>query len=173
MFEQLNVLAAKEGWPTKFDPLLNFEHPKLRALLDLWREKAGDGVPVRVSFDMRSLKPFLPHVLILEREGEGNARRFRFRLFGSALQLLFGEHTGRYLDEMVSAQMLPSWTTTYGAVLTARQPLRILTRFRIASAEFLEGEILAAPMSSGAGAVDQILAATYVDTKNLVLPQFE
>lgn len=171
-FAHLNALARKLNWPVLFDPGLAFEREELRGLLELWRAKAGDGVPPRTVFDMRSLKPYVTHILILERQGSGEARRYRFRLFGSAHLQLFGEHTGHYLDEMVSAGLLPSWLALYDSVLAARRPLRAVVHFRMPSENFLRGEIFAAPVSNSAGAVEMILAATYVGTKNVVPSPF-
>ena len=172
-FVKLNALAKAEKWPMRCDGELVFERPELRSLLELWRSKAAGGIPARAAFDMRTLKPFLTHLIILERHGSGEARRYMFRLFGSAHLQLFGEHTGRYLDEMVSAKMLPSWLAVYDAVLEMRQPFRIVTHFRMPSSNFLKGEIFAAPMAGSSGAEDMILAATYVNVHDVVPPPFE
>jgi hypothetical protein len=171
-FAALNAEAESKRWPVRCDGALAFERPELRALLELWQSKAAGGIPARTAFDMRALKPFASQIVILEREGEGDAGRYRFRLFGSVLSQLFGEHTGRYLDEMVSANMLPGWLAVYDAVLETRQPLRIETYFRLPSENFLKGEILAAPMTDASGAERMILAATYVGPEDVVSPPF-
>jgi len=168
-FTQLRREAEKHQWPMQCDAALAFERPDLRCLLDVWRGKAGDGVPTRASFDMRTLKNFAAHVFILERVRTGEARRFKFRLFGSSLLQLFGEHTGRFLDEMVAPAMAPSWHAIYDAILDARQPLRIVTHFRMPSSDFLKGEMFAAPIADAAGIENMILAATYVSPSDGVL----
>jgi hypothetical protein len=165
---ELNALASAEKWPMRCDGELAFEQPKLHALLELWRSKAGGGIPARIAFDIRALKPFLTHVIILERHGSGEGRRYLFRLFGSAHLQLFGEHTGHYLDEMVAPELLPSWLAIYDAVLATRQPFRIVTHFRMPSSDFLKGEIFAAPMADSSGAEKMILAATYVSVHDAV-----
>lgn len=166
---RLDALAEKHKWPTQCDADLVFDRPELRALLGIWRTKAGDGVPPRSAFDIRTLKSLASHVFILERAGTGEARRYQFRLFGSAHLQLFGEHTGRYLDEMVTPEMLSSWLAIYDGVLEARQPLRIVTHFHLPSLGFLNGEMLAAPMTDDTGGEQMILGSTYVSPAN-VLP---
>jgi len=168
-FAQLNRAAEKHHWPMQCDATLAFERPDLRYLFEVWRGKAGDGVPARAAFDMRTLKNFAAHVFILERVRAGERRRYKFRLFGSALLQLFGEHTGRFLDEMVTPEMLPSWQAIYDAIIEARRPLRIVTHFRIPSSDFLKGEMLAAPIADAAGIENMILAATYVSTSDGVV----
>jgi hypothetical protein len=170
---ELNALAKVRKWPMRCDGELAFEQPKLLALLELWRSKAGGGIPARTTFDMRSLKPFLTHLVILERHGSGEDRRYFFRLFGSAHLQLFGEHTGHYLDEMVAPELLPSWLAIYDAVLAMRQPFRIVTHFRMPSSNFLKGEIFAAPMTGGSGSENMILAATYVNVHDVVPSPFD
>jgi hypothetical protein len=171
-FAALNILAEAKNWPMRCDASLAFERGDLRALFELWQSKAAGGVPARAAFDMRALRPFAPQIIILEREGDGEEGRYKFRLFGGSLAQLFGEHTGRYLDEMVSPKMLPSWLAVYDAVLRAGRPLRIVTHFRLPSEHFLKGEILAAPMKDGSGEMRMILAATYVGPQDVAPPPF-
>lgn len=171
-FAELRATAAKQKWATELDTTLAFERQELRSLLDIWLGKAAGGVPARSQFEMRTLKAFATHIIILERIGQASARRYKFRLFGSAHLKLFGEHTGRFLDEMVTAEMLPSWLAIYDAVLKARQPIRIVTHFFTPTLEFLRGEMLAAPVADASGLENMILAATYVGPKDAVLKPF-
>ena len=150
----------------------NFDRAELHAFCELWLSKATDGVPARSAFDLRALKPFLRNITILEREVTNGARRYRFRLFGSTLALLFGEHTGRYLDEMVAAELLPSWLAFYDTVLSCGQPLCIFNYYRTKSEDYIKGEILAAPLADDSGDVHMILAGTYVGLQDGVPPPF-
>ena len=127
------------------DETLSFHRAELRELCDLWRAKAASGVPTRSALDMRALRPFASHLTILERVGALAARRYRFRLFGSTLALLFGEHTGRFLDEMVSTALLPNWLAYYDAVLAHRAPFRFINYYRIPSEDYLKGEFSRPP----------------------------
>ena len=167
---ELNALAEAKGWPMRSDGTLTFEHGELSELCNLWRSKAAGGVPARSQFDMRMLAPYARNIMILEQAGEAQEGRYRFRLFGSTLMFLFGEHTGRFLHEMVSEELLPSWQAFYGAVLASRAPLRLITYYRTPNEAYLKGEIFAAPLADETGAVRLILAATYVGLQDSVPP---
>lgn len=167
---RLNAMAEANGWPLSCDPAMAFERPELCALHELWCAKATAGVPRRSVFDIRALKPVASCLIILEREGEGAARRYRFRLFGSGLAILFGEHTGRYVDEMVAPELLAVWHATYDTVLETGEPLRIVNLFRNLSGDYLKGELLAAPLADEAGQPRLIMAATFVGLKDAVIP---
>jgi hypothetical protein len=169
---ELNALAEAKGWPMRCGCGQNFCQSEMQALCELWQSKAANGVPPRSAFDMRALQPYARNIAILEREGTSDARRYRFRLFGSTLTLLFGEHTGRALDEMVSAELLPSWLAFYDTVLACGQPMRIFTYYRSQNENYLRGEIIAAPLADDAGDVRMILAATYVGLQDGVPPPF-
>jgi hypothetical protein len=169
---ELNALAEAKGWPMRCDQDEAFDCAELHAFCELWRSKAADGVPARSAFDIRVLKPFVRNITILERVGTNGSRRYRFRLFGSTLALLFGEHTGRFLDEMVAAELLPSWLAFYDMVLLCGQPLCIFTYYRIKTEDFIKGEILAAPLADDSGDVRMILAMTYVGLQDGVPPPF-
>ena len=166
----LNDLAEAKGWPMRCDAKLEFERRDLHALCDIWRSKASGGVPQRSVLDMRTLKPFARNLAILERTQ--CPARYRFRLFGSTLALLFGEHTGRFLDEMVSAQLLPGWTAFYDGALAGGAVLRFINYYRIPTQAYLKGEILAAPLADESGEVRMILASTYVGLKDGAPPPF-
>lgn len=70
-------------------------HPKLIALLASWSGKcAGEKLPARRQFPVAELRPWLGHLALLERCGDG----FLFRLCGTDLIARFGgEATGRML----------------------------------------------------------------------------
>ncbi|MBU6297081.1 MAG: hypothetical protein KGJ79_01285 [Alphaproteobacteria bacterium] len=159
---QLNALAEAKGWPMRCGDVRAFERDELGTLYELWLSKAANGVPSRTQFDMQLLRPFARNVTILDRVNIHGRRRYRFRLFGSALAVLFGEHTGRYLDEMVPPALLPGWQTFYDTVLGSGRPLRITNYYQVPDENYLMGEILAAPLADEAGDVRLILAATYV-----------
>jgi hypothetical protein len=163
---RLNAFASANGVAMRCysDPV--FVDPRLQALHELWMEKAATDIPARSSFNLRSLLPFAKHLIILEREENGTKHRYKFRLFGSAHTFLFGDHTGHYLDDMVAPERLSSWLAFYDAVLEERQPLRIVTQFRIPNGVDLEAEIYAAPLRDEVGIIRQVLAVTFVDLRD-------
>jgi len=167
---ELNALAETNGWPMRCGCDQAFERCELNELAALWQSKADSGVPARSQFDMRALKPFTRNIAILEREETSG--RYRFRLFGSTLTMLFGEHTGRMLDEMVSPDLLASWQAVYDTVLSSAKPLQVVTYYRLSTGNYVKGEILGAPLADDLGEVRLVLAATYVGLQDGVPPPF-
>jgi hypothetical protein len=148
----LNTHAETLGWPYRCDPARAFDQPELNAMCALWHAKSCGELPPRAAFDMRALKPFVRNVFLMDRIGQKGVWRYRFRLFGSNLVHLFGEHTGRYLDA----------TIRYGA------PLRFINYYRTPSQDFLKGEIFAAPLADEVEGQPLVMAATYVNHKDAV-----
>ena len=159
----LNAHAELLGWPFRCDLSLTFAKSELNALCELWRDKAnGHGLPSRAALDMRALKPFVRNISILERIGPKGLWRYRFRLFGSSLAQLFGEHTGRYLDEMAVPESLENWLACFDTTIRFGGPLRFINYYQIPSQEFLKGEIFAAPLAAETENQPLVLIATYV-----------
>jgi len=74
-----NVAAIREGWHSLCDPTLQFSHPELTKLLELWLAHAGaTGIPPRREMSARMLKAMLRDVAIYERvRAEDGRRRYR------------------------------------------------------------------------------------------------
>jgi hypothetical protein len=167
-----NAEAETSGWPMRCDARCRFSEEKLQKLHALWQSKAKGGMPKRADLDIRTLKPFMRNITILEKVETERGRNYRFRLFGSALSLIFGEHTGRLLDEMVLPATLNGWVAFYDMVLTTGAPLRLENFFRADASAFLKGELLAAPLTDDTGTVRFVLAATFVDANNFAHSPF-
>jgi PAS domain len=159
----LNTQAEMRGWPYRCDPSQTFDRPELTALGELWHTKNDDGLPTRASLDMRTLKPFVRNIFLMDRIGQKGVWRYRFRLFGSNLVHLFGEHTGRYLDEMVSPALLQNWLACFDTTIRYGGPLRFINYYRTQTNGFLKGEFFAAPLAEEAPDQPLVLAATFVD----------
>jgi hypothetical protein len=159
----LNALAIAMGWGTRCYEDLDFVQPELNALRDVWRTKAlAIGPLSRTDLDARLLKPFLPHISLIERAAEpSGAARYRMRLCGSEIVRRFGEQTGRFVDDFIPAKLLPRWTASTDAVLGCIAPLRLVSRFEAPQVSWLDGETFAAPLANGGAPPDTIFTATY------------
>jgi PAS domain len=159
--EDFNAAASREGWPTRCDPACAFEDARLAALLDIWRTVRGTRtLPLRGDFSARTLARHLQHLTFVERVvEESGARRYRFRLFGSALASVTGDWTGRFLDEAVPGTFLPSWLATYDTTLAAAEAMRFTARFRAAHLEHILAESLVAPLGDESGAPAGLLVS--------------
>jgi hypothetical protein len=154
--------AHTEGWPSTYTDIHTFRNPELASLAAIWREKAGDRpAPAREDMDARSLKHVLRRITIVERVTEGDRKRLRIRLIGSEIVSRFGDDTGRYIDEVIPANLLPRWEVLYNAVLDSCRPVRIWTPFDHPRAKHLAGETLLLPLLGPDGKVSVLLTATF------------
>ena len=147
---------------------LQFDHPELNALRDVWNEVAAKHPPTRADFDARKLKPFLRNIAIIERVTSGSApARYRIRLHGSAIAQWFGEQTGHFIDEFIPQRTLPRWTAGYDVVFAHGAPLRFISRFELPQINYLDGESFSAPLVDEAGNTNLVLSAMYTQRKDL------
>ena len=78
------------------------DHPEIRDFYRLWLAlRRGRLVPSRADLDPVAIKACLPHVFMIDVEGGGV--RFRYRLCGTAVAAVYGDFTGKYVDEFVPA----------------------------------------------------------------------
>jgi hypothetical protein len=150
--EEFNARSAREHWAAVCDDKLIFESPKLAQLRDIWLSVRGEReMPRREDFTARNFGKHLRHLTFVERVEEGGSRRYRFRLFGSALGRYIGDSTGKYLEEVVPQQFIESWLATYDLVIATRKPHRFVARFRAEHLEHVTAETLVAPLAGDVG----------------------
>lgn len=155
-----NRAAREGGWHSLCDATLSFSHPDLTRLLALWRSEAGENaIPLRRTMSPRLLKSFLRDVAIYERVGEGEGRRYRVRLMGTAFAQILGDLTGKFIDEAVGAEFVPRWHGSLDATLGAGTALRFLGREDTRGMTFLTGEFFSAPLIADDGRMSLVLAA--------------
>lgn len=77
------------------------DHPGIRDFYRLWLGlRRGRKVPSRADLDPVAIKAYLPQIFMIDVENGG--ARFRYRLCGTAVAEVYGDFTGRYVDEFVS-----------------------------------------------------------------------
>lgn len=146
--EAFNVRAGREKWATVCDEKLDFESSRLAELREVWRTVRGTReMPRREDFTPRILGKHLQRLTFVECVRENGARRYRFRLFGSALAQYLGDSTGKFLEEVVPEIFIASWIATYGLVMETRAPMRFLSRFRASHLDHVAAECLVAPLA--------------------------
>jgi hypothetical protein len=155
-----NRAAREGGWHSLCDATLQFAHPALIKLLQLWRSEAGEtGIPLRRTMSPRLLKTVLRDVALYQRIGEGAGRRYRIRLMGTAFATVLGDLTGKFVDEAVPAEFVVRWHASLDATLGTRAPLRFVGREDTKGLTFLTGEFFSAPMIGDDGQANLVLAA--------------
>jgi hypothetical protein len=160
--EKLRAQAREFGWPVVFDPDLNFDGPGLRRIIDLWQAKRGPrALPARSDFSARDLKSNLSRILLFEAVV---GPRYRIRLMGSALTQVWGDLTGKFVDEAVPPHLQPRWIAFIEGVLTMGRPLRMKARVDFMEKTFLVAEFAAVPLSDDAGQPTMVMAAIHASS---------
>jgi hypothetical protein len=116
--------------------------PVLSALWRYWDEKRK----ARLMPRRRDLDPpleiprLLPHLLLVER-AEG---RFRWRLAGTAVVEAYGQElTGRFIDEVISAERREAAHRHYATVFDTSRPIFVRNRYTSRNAtDFVVSRIL-------------------------------
>ena len=122
-------------------------------------------MPARADMTARDLKPYMPHMSLLERVGTGRSARYRVRLHGTMLTSYAGDKTGQFLADFIPAHLVGSYIGVYDAVLELLTPIRLVSHFQAPEVDYLAGESLVAPLSATANASPLILSVTYVEPR--------
>jgi hypothetical protein len=156
-----NAAARREAWHSICDPSVQFAHPDLVKLLDLWRANAGEtGIPPRRVMSARMLKSMLRDIAIYERIVTADGvRRYRVRLIGTGFAQIVGDLTGRFVDEAVGSDFVPRWHAALDATLGENAPLRFVGREDTSDMTFLTGEFFSAPLMADDGQVSLVLGS--------------
>ncbi len=155
-----NAASVREGWHSLCDPTVQFSHPELTKLLELWVSHAGaTGIPPRREMSARMLKSMLRDVAIYERMPSPGGRRYRVRLIGSGFAQIVGDLTGKFIDDAVAPEIVPRWHAALDATLGAAAPLRFVGREETNGMIFLTGEFFSAPLMADDGQVNLVLGS--------------
>lgn len=132
--------------------------PMVRALHGWWLEHRGQhGLTDRRTLDPEALKLLLPNLFIAEAEHA--PFRIRYRLVGTkAVQITGFDITGRYLDELLSAQPEVPWLDYYRMVYDSREPLMGSVIVSALSGGTFTYEFGLFPLTVGGSRVDQFVA---------------
>lgn len=141
-------MAEFEDWANsprhaaEMDVSLAFESDALKNAWREWSRQANGGVPHRSAFTARNSKSFLAHLVIFERRDS----TFLIRLMGTKVSAVIGEMQGRMLDEALPADVATRWKTALSDVLRSGKPIRVVNAVSFRNLNFLQAEILLAPL---------------------------
>lgn len=132
--------------------------PMVRRLHAYWTSKRGDRpLPSRADIEPGEIKDLLPFILIADLVGE--LPRVRYRLVGTRVAAASGiELTGRFLDELVAADVENEWQGHYTRLRDEGRPL-----YGSATVPRLDGDLFRYefglfPLTTDGTAVTQSLA---------------
>ncbi len=137
----------------------------VRLFHEYWLSKCVPGrLPGRRDIDPHEMRPFLPHVMMIDVErgpevkGGGGRYRFRHRLVGTHLVDLFGEDmTGRYIDDMIEPEVYEDVHGRLAQIVDTRRPVYGISPISMPHRDFVEFEHLTAPLASDGATVDILL----------------
>jgi CheY-like chemotaxis protein len=157
--EQLRVRLAGllGGWAVE-------RNPTLRRLYHYWLAKRGDlPWPDRHAIDPTDLADILPNLVIVEIVGEGEARRFRYRLIGTAIVTAYGrDATGRFIDETLTGAYRDFVIRLLNEVVTTGRGIYAASAFRLENSG-LSAERIFLPLSVGGAEIRQIIVSHTLD----------
>jgi hypothetical protein len=104
----------------------------------------------------RDLKSYLRHVMLVQRESE-KPPGYRWRLIGTQLTEIIGNHTGKLFEDSIPSEHLQRWNGVCDMILESEQPWRFLGRVHIRGREYLKAENLYLPLSDEAGIPNYIM----------------
>ncbi len=151
----------------QYDVELEFARPELNQIRDIWREKTKvKPVASRADFDARTLKPFMRNMVILDVEMQPDgSRRYKNRYEGSAVVEVFGEQTGKYLDQYVPADRLERWRAGHDLIALSGRPLRFVINYNSPQISYLRSEVFMVPLSEDGTTVNMLMAFNYFGPK--------
>lgn len=155
-------MAEFEDWASsprhavEMDASLAFESDVLKSAWQEWSRQAIAGVPHRSAFTPRNAKPFLPHLVIFERRDS----TFLIRLMGTKVSAVIGEMQGRTIDEALPSDVATRWKTALSQVLHSGQPIRAVTAVGFRNLNYLQAEILLAPLLDDKEEQSMVFAVT-------------
>lgn len=160
--EAFNTRARSENWPVVCCAPPHFESDALADIAAIWDFVRGDSaLPVRADFTARALGRHMSCLTFIDLVWQPAAMtpRYRMGFFGSRLSVYAGDLTGKFVDEAVEAELIPTWYAEFAVVAALRAPARFVSRVRAFRLEFAKAETLLAPLADRDGAVGGFLLA--------------
>jgi hypothetical protein len=158
-----NAMATTHGWAAYCDHTLDFHWTPFEDLREIWnRARAGECLPRRTAMTARLLKDYLRCIAIYERfVDDKGVRRYRARLVGTGYAQVYGELTGKVVDEIVSGEKLLRFHLALDQTLKSSAPLRIIAAAEIPDKSFLSAEYFLAPLADDAGIPSMVLICAH------------
>jgi hypothetical protein len=119
--------------------------------------RSSADVPDRADLRPDEMKPLLPFLFIADAEHD--PFRIRYRLVGTRATEVTGfDVTGRYLDELLSAEPDQPWMDHYRRAYVTRKPLLGATTVPTSDGKLFTYEFGIFPLRRGGDTIDQFVA---------------
>ena len=137
--------------------------PELEAIQGRWKELCQNGhLPARADFPVESLTPWIGHIQIVERVGDGDSVRHRVRLVGTRIVYYEGrDNTGKFLDDLIPADQHEELLEPYRRCHDSRAP--VYGAFYSCSEAAISSQLerLILPLAADGKTIDRFLVAIY------------
>ena len=120
-------------------------------------------MPSRGDVDPVEIPQVLPHLLLMDVV-HGEPMRFRLRLQGTALVERYGEHTGRYMDEIGLGDAYEDVAYSYKTCARTGQPQFSETDYWTDMRRYFHVSRLVLPLSEDDRTVNMVLAGLFFRT---------
>ena len=142
--------------PYKRDPIL-------AGTLAYWERQRGDRpMPRRADINPADIPKLLPYIRLTEVVDGG--ARYRYRLVGTAIVSAYGnEHTGRYLDDVLSGERRSFVEGLYRMVCAGKRPIYAKTYYMGPWEQPVMTARVMAPLSENGADVSLVVTAISFD----------
>lgn len=123
----------------------------LEAILPLY-----DGGAVPGPIDPTDFPEWVPDLIVVEIEGEGDATAFTLRYFGGDIVTYYGERQGEKITRASAKEDEVDWIGHAYKVMDLRRPLRLHSQNVRVKVDYLDIESLLLPVSTDGGKIDRI-----------------
>jgi hypothetical protein len=164
--DAFNRNCEREGWPMRADASLAFCAASLLEADRVWHEKAnGRAMPSREDMSPRALKAFLTEVALHDVVYEADKIRYRSRVTGTKLAQTHGSGRGQFIDEAIPSPYRERWTAMLTLALDAGGPVRVTSTIEYQDRNYLQAEILCAPLGTVGSNPDTIFIVLHTSPR--------
>jgi hypothetical protein len=156
-------LIGIDSPPVTLDWDLNFESRELKEALKYWQSCCGGhSRPARASMNPAGMTKFLPLITLVDvHQPAGGARGYRIRLAGSNVEQIYGNLTGRLIEDALPPAIAARWRNCLDIAYEADRPLRLTGQAAIGNKRWLTGEILLAPLGDPNGPISMFFGVIF------------
>ena len=138
-------------WPLTVDWKLDFSKPPLQKARSYWQALCRDRrMPRRRELDPRAMKEFIRYVNLVDIVRSGtNAYEYIVSLQSNHARDVLGNIENRPLHEILPPAVAQRWRSAFDLPCLHAAPVRLTTRTSTIDRQWLDCEILLAPLGSG------------------------
>ena len=158
----MSLVAARpaELPPMRIDPVTALREPVTRAACDFWESRRhGKAMPSRKDLDHAGMRGFIAHVGLISCIEENGNTAYLVKLAGSRWEAVFGRMGGRFISEFLEPAIEARWRQPFDHVRRSKTPKCVTARIAFESKNWLDAELLVAPLSENGEDVSMLFLA--------------